>query len=48
MCRNDTNVPEWFLDNLQPLGFEIWPNMIWDIDLIFDMWVYSNVLPIKF
>jgi hypothetical protein len=37
---------EWFLANLQPLGFEIWPNilllplyftMIWDIDLIFGM-----------
>jgi hypothetical protein len=46
-----------FLANLQPLGFEIWPNiylsplyftMIWDIDLIFGMRVYNHKLQINF
>jgi hypothetical protein len=48
---------KWFLANLQPLGFEIWPNiqlsplyftMIWDIDLMFGMRVYSHKLQINF
>ena len=48
---------EWFLANLQSLGFEIWPNielsplyftMIWDIDLVFGMRVYSHMLQINF
>ena len=48
---------QWFLAELWPLGFEIWPNillsplyftMIWDIDLIFGMRVYNHKLQIKF
>jgi hypothetical protein len=43
--------------NLQPLGFESWPNiqlsplyftMIWDIDLIFGMRVYTHKLQINY
>ena len=48
---------EWFVANLQSLGFEIWTNiqlsplpftMLWDIDLIFDIWNYNDELQIKF
>ena len=35
---------DWNLAKLSPLYF----TMIWDIDLIFGMWVYSDELPIKF
>jgi hypothetical protein len=47
---------QWFLAELWPLDFEIWTNiwlsllyftMIWDIDLIFGMWVYNDKLQIK-
>jgi hypothetical protein len=34
----------WNLAKLSPLYF----TMIWDIDLIFGMWVHSDELPIKF
>ena len=48
---------QWFLAELWPLDFEIWPNiwmsplyftMIWDIDLIFGMRVYNHKLHINF
>ena len=48
---------QWFLAELWPLDFELWPNillsllfftMLWDIDLIFGMWVYNDKLQIKF
>jgi hypothetical protein len=42
---------QWFLAELWPLDFEIWPNiftMIWDIDLIFGMRVYNHKLQINF
>ena len=42
---------QWFLIELWPLDFEIWPNiftMIWDIDLIFGMRVYNHKLQINF
>ena len=48
---------QWFLAELWPLDFEIWPNiylsplyftMIWDINLIFGMRVYNHKLQIKF
>ena len=38
---------EWYLANLQPLGFGIWRN-IWDIDLIFGMRVYNDKSQINF
>jgi hypothetical protein len=48
---------EWFLANLQSLGFEIWPNillsplyftMIWDIDFVWGMRVYNKKSQINF
>jgi hypothetical protein len=48
---------QWFLAELWPLDFQIWPNillsplyftMIWDIDLIFGMRVYNHKLQIYF
>ena len=48
---------EWFLAELWPLVFAIWPNiylpplyftMIWDIDLIFGMRVYNHKSQINF
>jgi hypothetical protein len=46
---------QWFLTELWPLDFEIWPNMsplyftiIWDIDLIFGMRLYNHKLQINF
>ena len=48
---------QWFLAELWPLDFEILPNdllsplfvsMLWDINLIFGIWVYNDDLQIKF
>jgi hypothetical protein len=48
---------QWFLAELWPLDFELWPNillsllfftMLGDIDLMFGIWVYNDELQIKF